>query len=391
VSARAAKGAEPRMCRLSAEIKRRWERDVDDTRSMRDDQREGMTAWGIWCLRLVAMAQSGMEIRDVEPQADGTTRIRRTHPQIRAGVQRVQHELVHAGQFSQCVLWQSKGSTKLDSEYYAHLNNRMIRYFTRIGWIVDKETILRPNGEAEGIVIVVASAAPVAQLDRATKSARRLKRTRGERLKLTGRRGGRGSQRSFFSPDQVVGPVGIPPASVESAVLSGYSTAGARGARTYTRARQPADEGLLRGQELATLRRRAAIEGGFAALVEAAREGVDPLAVAIAGWELTTPRHPALTRLGRRRLKRYCTIADRHGGVGVGLWALLGDLERHADQIAGGEIVSLEYFTWRLRATVIAARRDARRQRKDAESAATWDRVGASIGRWQAELRERHA
>jgi hypothetical protein len=373
---------------LRAAIRREWELLYSD-RAMRRDQADGMTAFGLWWMRLIQMAESGMELRDVVRQPDGSYRIRRTHPQIRAGVQRVQHELAHTGQF-RCALWQSKGTTKADSDYYGSLNARMVDYFTRMGWMAGKETIRRPNGEPEGIVIVVTpqGVSRSSSAGRAKRSG--LKRARGAPLKLTGRRGRR-ARGSSSSSDQVFRPVGLPPTLEESASLSVYSTAGARGARGHTRARQAADPGLCRGQELATLRRRAAREGGFDALRQAAWEGVDPLAVAIAGWELATDRHPALTRLGRRRLQRYCAIADRHGGIGVGLWALLGDLERHLDQIARREIVSLEYFTWRLRATVKAAVKDARRQRQTAETAAKWKRIETNIDAVQARLRARHA
>lgn len=375
---------------LAAAISHAWERDVDDTRSMRRDQCEGMTAFATWWMRLVQMAESGMQLRDVVRQADGTYRIRRTHPQIRAGVLRVQQELAHIGQFSRCVLWTSKGNPKADSDYYSTLNTRMIEHFTEIGWLERKETVLRADGKPEGIVIVV-TAAGVSRSSSVGRASRpgRLKRTRGAPLKVSDRRGGRAS-RSSFASDQVFRPVGIPPTShrAQSSVLT--QKAGARDAREHARARQAADPSLCRGQELATLRKRAAREGGFEALRDAAREGVDPLAVAVAGWELATDRHPALTRLGRRRLRRYSAIADRHGGVGVGLWALLGDLERHTDAIARREIVSLEYFTWRLRATVIAARKDARRKRKAAETAAKWTHMKANVDASKARLRERH-
>jgi hypothetical protein len=108
-------------------------------------------------------------------------------------------------------------------------------------------------------------------------------------------------------------------------------------------------------------------------LLRAAYAGADPVAVAIAGWHLATHRHPALTAAGRLRIERFCEIADRHGGrPGLGLWLLLGDLQRHTDQIARREIVSLEYFTWRLRRAVRDARTRARHERRRQALEAFW-------------------
>jgi hypothetical protein len=121
-----------------------------------------------------------------------------------------------------------------------------------------------------------------------------------------------------------------------------------------------------RGQALESLRARAASrQGGLEELRRAGRAGEDPLAVAVAAWEHVAPRHPRLTARRRMHLQRFCEIADRRGGqAGLGLWFLLGDLERHADRVASGEIGSLDYFVCRLRAEVRRARREERRAQR---------------------------
>jgi hypothetical protein len=255
---------------------------------------------------------------------------------------------------------------------------------------------------------IISEHAPVAQLDRATACGGRRRRAgipRDQRVGPWRRRAGRhGVPRpedspSFFASRQLrnlgpapgEGPKGpYPPGqAVGETCVRARTRAWADGHETHDQAspsdQLPAAPGVVAGRtEHATgepdraLPSLAAVEalretaqrgeGGLAALLAAARDGADPVAVAEAWWWELFDCRPKLSgkradqlRTAVRQLDRYARYGA--GQPGAGIAVLLDLLETDAEQVAAGlipPIHSLGHAVCELRQIAAAWRRAAR-------------------------------
>ena len=242
--------------------------------------------------------------------------------------------------------WPDMGGVHANRQRYRNSIVRRLDVLQEIGWLEGRLALYDDRGEGTGILIT-ASPAGVAQSVGAAAAGRRSCE-------------GRSRRRSSLSRP-LSSPCGNQPRKSSSACgLRGRADVRARAHEALER------RSRCRGAALESLRARAAARGGSEALRRAGAAGEDPLVVALVAWEQCTGRHPHLTAKRRMHLQRYCEIADRLGGPGVGSWWLVRDVELHAERVASGEIVTLDYFVCRLRREVRLARRKARQARRAA-------------------------
>lgn len=382
---------------LRSAIAHEWESHVDDTRSMRSDQLDGMTPFLEWLQRAVTAAElDGLrDVKDIERHDDGSISILRPLPVI---VKRVDG-------------WEPTGSVKGDRRKWGARLRRNVEYCERLGWMVAREPVLDATGQGKGIRLTLtpAGVAFLASCRRSSVGEATFRRRRGAH----GPPGASGGERATSHPvvsrgsgpaeisGQVVSPsrqrqrsdpprssrnpgtAGVPrafPANATAGWLRstrqqspasfqrGAAITDLRATTTEPRPSTPVDHQPTAATDSPGSSATAAKTEGVPAievLKAAAVDGVDPVAVAIVGWErLVDPcRHPALSARRRAHLVQACLIADRYGSTagpapGAGLASLLEEMDH--DRRQGVRVESLGYYVCQLRRRAKAWRRMAK-------------------------------
>jgi hypothetical protein len=245
--------------------------------------------------------------------------------------------------------WQSTGSAKGDHQRYRSSITRRLEHLVAVGWVERWEAVYSPNGEGVGILIVLTPAG-VAQSVGAT----------ARRPSCETRR------RSRVSTNPLVAP---PCGNASVGRSSQCSPRGKASVRARTHERRTEEQGHRRAVHIERLRQTCRRDGNGRCLRPAARQGADPVAVAIVGWErMHDGRHPQLTRRRREHLERACRVLDRLAGrAGYGVEQLLtlmdaryGWSRRGETALPCSDVASLDFYVCQLRQIARALRRKHR-------------------------------
>jgi hypothetical protein len=328
--------------RTRARLAREWE--LTTGRVAPGPQLDGITATWLWLRGAIAVEKAH--------GGDGTL-IRRSVPQIIRGV-------------ANDLDWELTGVARADLDRYGSQVKNRLRYLEILGYAAGWEPVESPAGEGLGILVHVpagvAQSVQPARLYRRSRrpgapppSARQLARRGLARLGRAHRSG------DFPQPSgPSSGAVDLPPLTV----LPGDERACMREAPTASvdaieRACTPSLRPALR-------RLRTALVGAERprrVLLEAARDGVPAVVVALAAWEVATNgQAPRLSLEWRSQLERSAEQLDRLLGPGRGAAALAARIGEIADDewTEDRRVASLAYYAHWLKQTARAQLRRAR-------------------------------